>query len=122
MGAPDEIIHQSVRLQIAASLYARERSEATEFKTLASLLRLTNGNLASHIAALEKAGYVIVHKDFVGKKQRTRIALSLRGRKAFEHHIAFLNDVIDSAQQVTKPGGRMVGLRGLRSPSRRREA
>lgn len=122
MSAPDEIIHQSVRLQIAASLYARAGNEATEFKVLSALLQLTNGNLASHIAALEKAGYVIVHKDFVGKKQRTRIALSKTGRKAFERHIAFLKDVIDSAQHLTKPDAQAKGLQDVRSTTRRREA
>jgi len=102
MNAPDEIIHQSIRLQISAILHARAPGEAMEFKLLKSLLRLTDGNLASHIATLEKAGYVALRKDFVGKKQRTQIALTRAGRKAFERHIAFLKDIVDGSQQVTK--------------------
>ena len=39
--------------------------------------------MTTHLTALEKAGYIDITKDFVGKKPRTRIALSRKGRRAF---------------------------------------
>jgi hypothetical protein len=37
-----------------------------------------------------------VEKDFVGKRPRTRIALTKQGRRAFEDYIAYLRDIIDA--------------------------
>ena len=40
---------------------------------------------------------VEVEKDFVGKKPRTRIRLSKKGRSAFADYVSYLRDIIDSA-------------------------
>ena len=79
MAEPDEIIHQSMRLKIAATLNALPHGELMEFGRLKAVLGATDGNLATHLNALEKAGYTAVEKDFVGKKPRTRIALTKEG-------------------------------------------
>jgi hypothetical protein len=34
-------------------------------------------------------------EDFVGKKPRTRVALTRAGRKAFTRHVAYLRDILD---------------------------
>ena len=94
MEGPDEIIHQSMRLRICATLNALPGGEQLEFNRLKSLLGATDGNLAAHLGALEKASYVAVQKDFVGKKPRTRVALTRTGRKAFERHVAYLKDLL----------------------------
>lgn len=94
MGGPDEIIHQSMRLKIAATLNALPTAEQMEFTRLKSLLQATDGNMATHLAALEKAGYIAIAKDFVGKKPRTRISLTREGRRAFERHVAYLKDLL----------------------------
>jgi len=57
-----------VRLGIMSVLMV---NEWVDFNTLKTLLNLTDGNLASHIAALEKTGYIDVKKEFIGKKPRT---------------------------------------------------
>ncbi len=95
MDDPDEIIHQSMRLKITATLNALPSGEQLEFNTLKTVLNATDGNMATHLAALEKAGYIAVQKDFVGKKPRTRVSLTRTGRKAFERHVAYLKDLLE---------------------------
>lgn len=95
MDGPDEIIHQSMRLKITATLNALPNGEQLEFNTLKAVLNATDGNMATHLAALEKAGYIAVQKDFVGKKPRTRVSLTRAGRKAFERHVAYLKDLLE---------------------------
>ena len=53
-----------VRLGIMSALVV---NDTVDFKTLKHALDLTDGNLASHIAARENEGYVRVTKAFVGK-------------------------------------------------------
>lgn len=95
MDGPDEIIHQSMRLRIAATLNALPAGEMLEFNKLKAVLGATDGNMATHLGALEKAGYIAVQKDFVGKKPRTRVSLTRTGRKAFDKHVAYLRDLLD---------------------------
>ena len=97
MDAPDEVIHQSTRLRIAATLNALPDGEMLEFGRLKAIMNATDGNMGTHLTALEKAGYIEVVKDFVGKKPRTRVALSAAGRTAFKRHVAFLKTLIDEA-------------------------
>lgn len=97
MGGPDEIIHQSMRLKIAAALNVLRGDQMMEFNELKSVLKATDGNLGSHIVTMEKAGYLSVEKDFVGKRPRTRVALTKEGRKAFRNHVAYLKDLLDGA-------------------------
>ena len=95
MNAPDEIIHQQVRLRIMATLNALAENEQLEFTRLKAIVQATDGNLGAHLATLENAGYVGVEKDFVAKKPRTRIAMTRAGRKAFARHVAYLRDILD---------------------------
>jgi DNA-binding MarR family transcriptional regulator len=93
----DEVIHQQTRLKIMATLRGIPEGEWIEFARLKAILQATDGNLGSHISTLESAGYINVEKNFVGKKPRTRIALTRGGRKAFTRHIEFLRTILDSA-------------------------
>jgi DNA-binding transcriptional ArsR family regulator len=94
----DEIIHQSLRLRIMAVLHADRSDEGVEFGRLKALVGATDGNLGSHLATLEGAGYVVLAKDFVGKKPRTRAIVTKAGARAFNAHTAYLRGIIDSAQ------------------------
>ncbi len=42
-----------------------------DFNSLKELLDTTDGNLASHLKALEKEEYIVVHKAFLGRKPNT---------------------------------------------------
>lgn len=95
MDGPDEVIHQSTRLRIVAALNALGAREMLDFGQLKAMLEMTDGNLATHLAALERAGYVDIAKDFLGKKPRTRVALTAKGRRALRNHVAFLRAVLD---------------------------
>jgi DNA-binding MarR family transcriptional regulator len=95
-GLANDIIHQPLRLKIMAALYSQSERDGIEFTRLKSMVDATDGNLGAHIATLEKAAYVAVTKDFVGKKPRTRVAISREGRRAFEQHVAYLKDILES--------------------------
>ena len=93
MSGPDEIIHQSLRLKIMSALFADPSAEPWEFSRLKALVGATDGNLGSHLATLEQAGYIVTDKDFVGKRPRTRLSLTSKGRRAFRDHVAYLRDI-----------------------------
>ncbi|MFN8310891.1 MAG: transcriptional regulator [Chitinophagales bacterium] len=69
-------------------------NEVIDYLELKELLQVTDGNLASHAAALEKAGYIKVNKDFVGKKTRTSYTATRLGVKAFQNHLKALEELI----------------------------
>ena len=95
MDQPDPTIHQPVRTRIMAALNGLGSNEKIDFVPLLALAKATEGNLGSHIATLEQAGYVAVEKVFEGKKPRTRLSLTKAGRKAFDTYIAYLREIID---------------------------
>ena len=80
-----------VRLGVMAVLLA---NESVSFNDLKEVLDLTDGNLASHVAALEKAGYVLVSKQFVGKKPNTTYTATGEGKLAFQAHLAALEKLL----------------------------
>lgn len=69
-------------------------NESYDFNSLKELLAATDGNLASHLKALEKEKYITVTKRFVGRKPNTRYTVSERGRKAFLRHLEALENLI----------------------------
>lgn len=96
MGELDDVIHQPVRLKIMAALMALPRGGGqADFSRLKKITGATDGNLGAHLGLLEKAGYIALEKDFVARKPRTRVALTLAGRRAFERHVAALKALLD---------------------------
>jgi DNA-binding MarR family transcriptional regulator len=95
MDQPDPTIHQPVRTRIMAALKGLPAGEKIDFVPLLAVVRATEGNLGSHIATLEQAGYVAVEKLFEGKKPRTRVSLTKQGRKALEAYLTYLRDLIE---------------------------
>ncbi len=92
--APDEVIHQSLRLRIMATLNALPQGELMEFTRLRAVLGATDGNLGAHLTTLENAGYVAVEKDFVARKPRTRVNITKKGSAAFARHVAYLKTLL----------------------------
>lgn len=76
----DRVIHEPARLRIVALLAGVEEAD---FLWLLRESALTKGNLSSHLARLEEAGYVAVQKTFRGKIPLTMLRLSEVGRSAF---------------------------------------
>lgn len=87
----DKALEHRVRLQIISILVT---DEALDFNTLKETLNVTDGNLASHIKALEKEKYLSVNKTFIDRKPNTRYKITERGRNAFKKHIDALEQVI----------------------------
>lgn len=69
-------------------------NESADFTTLKELLGVTDGNLASHAKALESDEYIVVEKQFIGKKPNTSYRATPQGRKAFQEHIEALEKLI----------------------------
>jgi DNA-binding MarR family transcriptional regulator len=65
-----------------------------DFSTLRDTLDVTDGNLASHISALEKEAYIEVRKMFVGKKPQTSYRVTQLGRQAFKAHLDALEQLL----------------------------
>ena len=80
-----------VRLGIMSVLMV---NESADFNTLKELLNLSDGNLASHIKALEEVNYITVDKQFIGKKPNTTYSASREGKKAFHAHLKELETLI----------------------------
>ena len=95
METPDEVIHQSLRLRIMATLNALPRTDKMEFTRLRAILGATDGNLGAHLTTLEGAGYVIIEKAFVARKPRTRGSITASGRNAFAQHVTYLRSLLD---------------------------
>jgi len=65
-----------------------------DFGTLKEQLQITDGNLASHLSALEKLQYIEVRKQFIGKKPNTSYAVTSVGKIAFSEHLTVLEKLI----------------------------
>lgn len=87
----DDVVHQRARLGILAVLAEAARAD---FGYLRDVLGLTDGNLSRHLAVLEDAGYVQIRKVFEGKKPRTWVQATRRGRAALEAEVAALRDLL----------------------------
>ncbi len=69
-------------------------NDSIDFSALKDLLQLTDGNLASHLRALEELGYITVTKQFVGRKPNTSYSASELGKTSFLHHLIALENFI----------------------------
>lgn len=72
-------------------------NEFLDFKTLKSLLDVTDGNLASHATALEKLNYIQIKKSFIGKKPNTKYSITTIGKNAFNRHLIGLAEILKSS-------------------------
>ncbi len=68
--------------------------EKVDFSTLKDTLQLTDGNLASHLRALEEADYLKVEKQFVGRKPNTTYQATDMGIQSFKNHLDALEQLI----------------------------
>jgi DNA-binding MarR family transcriptional regulator len=87
----NKVFENRIRLAVMSILVV---NDSADFNSLKRMLKLTDGNLATHIAALENKKYVKVEKEFVGKKTLTTYSVTLSGRKAFTEHLNGLEKLI----------------------------
>jgi DNA-binding MarR family transcriptional regulator len=87
----NKIFDSRIRLGIMSALMV---NESVNFNQLKELMQITDGNLASHIKALEDNGYVKIQKGFIGKKTNTTYSVTKAGEKAFRTHLDALEKMI----------------------------
>ena len=87
----DKILHQKARLGIMSILMV---SQEAEFNYLKEKLKLTDGNLSTHLSLLEKAKFIKIKKKFVKKKPKTVCLITETGRTAFEEYLKYLEKII----------------------------
>ncbi|MBB3083438.1 winged helix-turn-helix domain-containing protein [Geodermatophilus sabuli] len=97
----DELIHAPVRFSVMATLASADEAE---FGFVRDGVQVSDSMLSKTVSALEKAGYVEVRKGYVGKRPRTWLRLSRRGREAFGAHVAALRAIADGAVPPAQPG------------------
>ena len=93
--ALDPLIHVPARLRIVATLAALPNGDAVSFTRLQEMIRLTAGNLITHLRKLEDAGYLITEKTGSGPASRTSVALTIRGRAALDAYTDELRGLLD---------------------------
>jgi DNA-binding MarR family transcriptional regulator len=92
--ALDPLIHVRARLRIVATLAALQVGDTLSFTRLQAMIGLTPGNLITHLRKLEDAGYVSSEKSGNGSDARTFVALTNRGRAAFEAYTDALRELL----------------------------
>lgn len=96
MARLNKLIHEPARLAIMSALNA---CTMAEFLFLQELTGLTKGNLSSHLSKLEKAGYILINKQFVRKKiPHTTIRITNEGKAALHNYW----EQLDRIREVTK--------------------
>lgn len=88
----DRVIHEPARLLIVALLAGVREAD---FLWVLRESALTKGNLSSHLAKLEEAGYVEVEKTYKGKIPLTMLRLSRQGKAAFDRYKKTLAGVLE---------------------------
>jgi DNA-binding MarR family transcriptional regulator len=94
----DELIHPSTRLSIVAILAS---TDWADFSFVRDRLAMSDSALSKQFSTLEEAGYVTIDRPVSDHRRRVRVALTEVGRRAFEGHVAALEQVIASSQAVT---------------------
>jgi len=80
-----------IRLGIMSILIV---NDSYDFNSLKAALGVTDGNLASHLRALEEGGLIRVNKKFIGKKPNTSYSATETGEKLFRKHLKALEQLI----------------------------
>ena len=93
----DELIHPSTRLSIVALLAA---ADWVDFGFVRDRLDLSDSALSKQFATLEDAGYVVTERLLVNRRRRVRVRLTDAGRRAFDGHVAALQEIVATADQT----------------------
>jgi DNA-binding HxlR family transcriptional regulator len=88
-----KVFESRIRLGIMSALMV---NDILDFNALKELLGLTDGNLASHLKALEQQKIIVVSKKFIGRKPSTTYEATARGRELFRLHLAALEEIINN--------------------------
>ncbi len=96
LGDLDRLLHEPARMMITTILYSATEAD---FLYLLNATGLTRGNLSTHLARLEEAGYVEIEKTYKGKLPRTICRLTNTGRTAFDEYRKQLRAVVETMEK-----------------------
>jgi DNA-binding HxlR family transcriptional regulator len=88
-----KVFESRIRLGIMSALMV---NDTLDFNALKELLGLTDGNLASHLKALEQQEIIMVSKQFIGRKPSTTYKATGHGRDLFRSHLSALEKLINN--------------------------
>ena len=94
----DELIHPSTRLSLVALLSS---TDWADFSFLRDRVGLSDSALSKQLATLEQAGYVTIDRPVTDHRRRVRARLTDAGRRAFDGHVAALQELISAAEPAT---------------------
>lgn len=92
IGNLQKVFESRIRLGIMSALMV---NETLDFNALKELLELTDGNLASHLKALELQEIIVVSKQFIGRKPSTTYRVTDSGKDLFRQHLTALEELIN---------------------------
>jgi len=87
----NKVFESRIRLGIMSVLMV---NDSCDFNTLKETLNVTDGNLASHLKALEEKEMIRVNKQFIGRKPNTRYSATDAGIADFNQHLKALESLI----------------------------
>lgn len=90
----DKAIHEKGRLAIMTLLAGRV---SWSFQDLKEELKMSDGNLVTHLRTLHKLGFVAVTKEVLARPQ-TSYALTKKGRSAFTDYLRVLEQIVKAGQ------------------------
>lgn len=97
----DPVIHAQARLRVMVALAALAAEDQITFPRLQQLLGMSAGNLSTHLRKLEDANYVRITKTYQRRTPVTYVALTQRGRRAFEDYVAELRAMLNTTAGTT---------------------
>jgi DNA-binding HxlR family transcriptional regulator len=89
----NKLFESRVRLGIMSVLFV---NSPYDFNDLKEALGVTDGNLASHLKALEENNVIQVNKQFIGRKPNTSYSITENGITLFQNHIKALEELISN--------------------------
>ncbi|MBA2434629.1 MAG: transcriptional regulator [Verrucomicrobiota bacterium] len=91
----DKAIHEKGRLAIMTLLASRV---SWAFQDLKAELKMSDGNLVTHLRTLHKLGFVAVTKEMRDRPQ-TSYALTTKGRSAFTDYLKVLEQIVKAGKE-----------------------
>jgi DNA-binding HxlR family transcriptional regulator len=89
----NKVFESRIRLGIMSILAV---NDSFDFNSLKESLGVTDGNLASHLKALEENGMIRTKKQFIGRKPNTSFTITEKGARSFREHLNKLENLIKS--------------------------
>ncbi len=87
----NKVFESRIRLGIMSILIV---NDSYDFNSLKESLNVTDGNLASHLKALEENGMIVTKKQFIGRKPNTSYVITEKGSHEFREHLNALENLI----------------------------